>query len=80
MDKFKALTVEKLKTLGIHDNKYEVTLKFNEEDILVIASILLLASGFGFSNPSDFIKFILHQFAVNLADAKSSKTGKELLH
>ena len=79
-DKFKALTVEKLKTLGIHDNKYEITLKFSEEDVLIIASILLLSSGFGFKDPAEFIKFILHQFAVNLAESKAGKAGKETLH
>jgi hypothetical protein len=81
-EKLGRISKEKMEQLGIKDNKYEVTLKFNEEDIFVIAATLLMAPGFGYKDPAEFIKFIIQKFNMTIADVVmgGSKDKPETLH
>lgn len=81
-EKLGRMSKEKMEQLGIRDNKYEITLKFTEEDIFVIAAALLLAPGFGYKDPAEFLKFIIHKFNLTIADVVigGSKDKPETLH
>ena len=85
-EKLGRVSKEKLEALGIKDNKYEITLKFNEADVFLIAAVLLVAPQFGYKEPEEFIKFILHQFNRTIADmvmgggARDPDGKKETLH
>ena len=82
-DRIVKLSKEKMREIGIKDGKYEITVKFNEEDLYIIAATILLAPGFGYKDPAEFIKFILHEFNLSVADKVTSGKGitkKETLH
>jgi hypothetical protein len=80
-DRLAHVSKEKLEELGIRNNKYEITLKFTEEDIYVIAAALSLAPGFGYKDPAEFLKFVIHKFNVTVAEAAfntgTGETGKK---
>ena len=75
---------DKLRELGIKDNKYEVTLKFEGDEVFLIAAVLLVMAKFGFRDPAEFIKFIIHQFNKTLAglifSGNSDPDKKETMH
>ena len=74
----------KLRELGIKDNKYEITLKFEGDEVFLIAAVLLVMAKFGFRDPAEFIKFIIHQFNKTLAslifNGNSDPDKKETMH
>lgn len=81
-DRLGQISKEKMEQLGIRDNKYEITLRFNEKDIFVIAAALLMAPGFGYKDPAEFIKFIIHKFNMTIADVVMGMGSdkKETIH